>query len=177
MLREARFWCMLMCQDSKPRRCSFALPWSTVCHLARHKADSTEMVWDTFSSSFVAEIWFHLASFFWWICSHFWGSWGVGGQWRCHGHQPSLIPWRGRRVRLAVLQLRVSGLVERGKNVKNLRLRRQSVDDQAEERGTRKQLTIMIQPDFSQFVGVVWACRNCKDCGFEVWACFLASCP
>lgn len=34
-----------------------------------------------------------------------------GGQWRCHGHQPSLIPWRRRRVRL----------------------RRQSVDDQAEE--------------------------------------------
>ena len=61
--------------------------------------------------------WFHLALLFWWICSHFLGVLGVGGQWRCHGHQPSLIPWRRRRVRLAVLQLRVSGLVERGKKL------------------------------------------------------------
>lgn len=139
---------MLMCQDSKPRRCSFALPWSTVCHLARHKADSTvlfeipsphplQLKLIPFSLAFLA----NLQSFF--------GVLGVGGQWRCHGHQPSLIPWRRRRVRLAVLQLRLSGLVERGKSVKTLRLRRQSVDDQAEERGTRKQLTIMIQPDFS----------------------------
>lgn len=47
----------------------------------------------------------------------FLGVLGVGGQWRCHGHQPSLIPWRRRRVRLAVLQLRLSGLVERGKKL------------------------------------------------------------
>lgn len=115
-MHEARGWCMLMCQDSKPRRCSFALPWSTVCHLARHKADSTvlfeipsphplQLKLIPFSLAFLVNL------------QSFLGVLGVGGQWRCHGHQPSLIPWRGRRVRLAVLQLRLSGLVERGKKL------------------------------------------------------------
>ena len=58
----------------------------------------------------------------------------------------------------------------------------QAVGWWSSRRGERDSQTVVNNDTAWLFIICCWSrlslhCRNCKDYGFEVWACFLASCP